>query len=176
MYFVPELVATIRHEQELEVTKLTDCCKNSHSKKIIFEHKHFRTTVFFIPKVAEPGKTTETAELMIHTKVKQKLQNNTERRDEICKIRVITEVCDRESGRRLDNQNCCPHLMKIHGGDVRYIQDLVLCNSLNEAHYRNGSVKVVFKIQLIVVPNFEYSCRINEDGEVEINRPNMGIP
>ena len=113
---------------------------------------------------------------MIYTEVKQNLQRMTEQRSEICKILVTTEVCDKDSGRRLENQNRCPHSkMNVLGGNVRYIQDLVPCGNLNVARYTNGSVKVVFKIQLFVTPNFKYSCRINEDGEVEINCPNLEI-
>jgi hypothetical protein len=161
---VLDLVATVRLEKEVKTTKLTNHCASSHSQKVALKHKYFDALAYVLPKMSQPGgREGESAEVMCDIKVNRKLQRKTERWSEICRGLVTTEIHDRESGERLDSENVRPYSVDIRGGHVRYSQELVSCDRLTTAHYRNSSVKLVIQIQLFVVSNFTFSCQ--EDGD-----------
>lgn len=157
-------MATIRFQEQVKTAKLVNHCKDSHTLKIARKNQFFSSWLYIIPKVSGPWEPVERARLMIVTKVDSRLMRKTDGRSQTCKMLLNAEVCDRNSRERLDDQNRCSRLMDIHGGHVRYFQDLVACDRLNVARYRNDSVNVDFKLQLFISPSFKFSCRnVDED-------------
>ena len=129
---------------------------DAYSYKISQKHRFFSAQLYITPAVTDPGKTEERAKLTICTQIARNVKciDNAES----FKILVSTEVCDRISGERLDDQNRLPPTQTMSSkGFVRYSQDLIQCKRLNTEACRNDSVTVVFKIQVFVTSNFKYT-------------------
>lgn len=162
-----ELVATISFQELVKTTKLIKHCKEGHSQTIVRKHKYFRARLHLLPNVTEPQDPTARARLMIAIEVDTRLTKKLTGRSEICKVLLNTEVCNKNSGARLDAESHHPPFMKIPGRHVAYLQDLVSCDRLDAVEYRNDCVKLDFKIQLFVASSFMFSCR-NIDDETAV--------
>lgn len=122
----------------VKTSKLTDPTEKSHTLKVRKKTSSVNSWMYVKPQHAD-GKAK--LEVVAETNL------NLVRKTEECRIQVLTEIRDLNSGERLDEELSLPSVRVPSNGRVRYSQDLVCCQKLSG--YRNGSVKLVTKIRFI---------------------------